>query len=69
MIFKLSSHYLLDLVYSQLTCSIFILELIVGNAQDQFWQKDTDFWTIIFKHMASWSLLQSLQLILTARVY
>ena len=43
MVVKLNSHYLLDLVYSLLTCLFFVIELIVGSTRDQFWQYDSDF--------------------------
>ena len=37
---KISSRYLLDLVYSLLTFFIFVSELIVGNVNDRFWQNN-----------------------------
>ena len=40
MVVKLSSHYLLDLLYSLLTLLFFLVELFVGGAHDRFWQYD-----------------------------
>ena len=36
---KIISCYLLDLVYTLLTCSLFLRELIVGDVNDYFWQQ------------------------------
>ena len=45
MVVKLSSHYLLDLLYSLLTLLFFLIELFVGGATDRFWQYDGKFST------------------------
>ena len=45
MVVKLSSHYLLDLIYSLLTFLFFLIELFVGGANDRFWQYDEKFST------------------------
>ena len=40
MIVKITSRYLLYLIYTLLTCFLFLYQLITGNPNDRFWQLD-----------------------------